>query len=711
MLSFRCEKIKKLSRNPLILICFLFISFAFVKEGSGEEPKTVTSVSEAVADISPWGIDLGSVQQNIAPGDNFYQFANGNWEKSAEIPDGKWFIGSQTLARERTELLTDSLVKDLLEQEWPENSDEAKFVAVYRSYMNTSRKALRGRGPLELSLRRIARARSHGDIAALLGNYQLGAGGLFDIVVRIDPEGKQVYLPSLEPAELLLGRPLVYLRSEAHLQAKREEGADLLRALLRQSGPIWRPQARVGEVLALEAKIAALYPDRGTLRNVSQDRVFMSLEDLEAAAPSFPWRAYFRQSGVTQTDRIHVRIAQNIEPLAALFAGTKVSVWRDYLRLRLMSEYGAFLSDRIARNAEALDALRRGVVYVRPGIDERAKAVAMQLVPDAIGRSYLKRPGLQERIAAAETIAEAIRDTFRERIQNADWPTDATKARALEKLESVAFMIGAPPSWNDYSGFRPDEAALFENVYWQRQIRKASALSRLKQPKEDVRESIETLRSRVFFSPLQLGAYYLPRLNTVIIPANYLQAPYYDPNADMAVNFGALGTTIGHELGHAFDDQGSKHGRHGQLENWWTAKDRERFDGLAHKLSSQFSTYEAVPGIPVNAELTLGENLSDLVGLGVVYEAYELMRQKQSETGQVPDRREGARRFLLGYTQKRKFLRRPNIAFELALTGVHSPPEHRVNGIVRNLDYWYEAFDVGPEHALWLPPEERIKVW
>ena len=682
--------------------------------GFAEETKRrVGPVLEVNAEISPWGVDLTSGQQNTAPGDDFYQFANGGWEKTAKIPDGKWSAGSQTQARERTDAVIDELVNEILRQDWPPGSDEAKFVTIYRSYLNRNRKTIRGREPLRLFLRRIARARSHDEIAVLLGNYQLDAGGLFDVVVRVDPEGERAYLPSLESADLLLGRPLVYLRHEAHFQTKRREGAALLTRLLRQSGQLWMAERRVEDVLALETKIAALYPDTATRRNVSADRVFMSLEALERAAPSFPWRAFFSQSGIGDTDRIHVRTGEGLKQLADLFAETNVSVWRDYLRLRLMSEYGALLVDRIALNAEAMDALRRGVVYVRPEAEKRARDLAIRLMPDVVGRHYLEVGGLQDRIGATEIIAEAIRDAFRLRIQKADWPSEQTKLRALEKLDNVAFMIGGPPNWNDYSGFRPHAWTLFENVYWERQTRKLSAFSRLSRPKAEVevRESIDTLRSRVFFSPLQLGAYYLPRLNAVIIPANYLQAPYYDPYADMAVNFGALGTTIGHELGHAFDDQGSRFGPDGQLENWWTRKDRERFDMLGEELSNQFAAYEAVPGIAVNAELTLGENLSDLVSLGVVYDAYEQWRQAQSDTRHVPDRKEGMRRFLLGYAQKRKSKRRPNVAIELALAGVHSPPEHRVNGIVRNLDYWYEAFDIGPEHALWLAPEERIRVW
>lgn len=675
-----------------------------------DEPKAVASpLSTAAPAIAPWGVDLNHLQKSTHPGDDFYKFANGNWTETAKLADGEWITGSRDDAKERTEQTTKRLIDRLLQRSWPAWSDEAKFVKIYQSYLNRTRANGLGRRPINTFLDQIKRARSHSDIAKLMGDYQLGAGGLFSIIIRIDPEGEKAYVPSLEQTDLLLGLPLTYLRDEPHLQAQRVTGTKLLDSLMIQAGQRWRNQSRVQAVLQLETKIAALYPSTQMLRDVSQNRVFMSLEELMQRAPDFPWQVYFQSAGIGQTDRVHIRVWQSLDKLAGLFHETPVAVWRDYLRLRLISEYGDFLADRIADNSEALEALRRNVPFVREDIETRAAGVAQRFMPDVLGRAYLQENDHSAQIEDVTRMAEAIRDAFRVRIRQADWLSVGTRDRALTKLAAVRFIIGGPPGWNDYKGYEAFDDELFINAYLARQQRQVAALRRLGGPQDQPREDVDVLRSRVFFSPLQVGAYYLPRLNTVIIPANYLQAPFYDPHADMAVNFGALGSTIGHELGHAFDDQGSKYGPAGQLQEWWSTEDRAQFEALGAQLSAQFANYEAVPGIRVNTALTLGENLSDLAGLEIGYAAYESMRQKQ--TGDKISKQEGARRFLLGYTQKRRSFRHPHVAFEFALTGAHSPPEHRVNGIVRNLDFWYEAYGVGPEHKLWLDPKDRVSIW
>lgn len=659
--------------------------------------------------ITPWGVDLEAMQKNIIPGDNFYLFANGAWENSAQIAPEAWSAGAVRQALDRTDAVTKQLIAALLSQTWPEDSDEAKFVSIYKAYADRKRVNRLGRQPVQVFLQAVGEAKTHDQIAEALGSYQLGAQGLFHVAVRIDPEGEKSYLPSLEAADLLLGSAHNYMREEASIAALRQEGTLLLEQLLRASGQRLAIGVRVQRVLQLETQIAALYASPEMLRANAAETVFMSLADLQRAAPAFPWASYFAARGVGQPGRVQVSVSKNLEAIANLFAATPVRVWQDYMRLLIMSADGAYLSDRIAKPAQALEALRRGTVYVAPDISERAGQLAMALMPDVIGRAYLNQSDQAAQIAAVATLAEAIRQAYRARILAAQWPSPATKMRAVEKLDALQFIIGEPPGWNDYADYKPSAKTLFENVYLARQQRELSALSRLRVRPDAPREDLTTLRRNIFFSPLQVGAYYLPRLNTVIIPANYLQAPFYDRYADMAVNFGALGTTIGHELGHAFDDQGSKYGPEGQLEDWWTPEDRARFEALSGQLADQFATYEAVPGINVKPGLTLGENLSDLVGLEVAYDAYLAVQANQE--GNALPAKEGARRFLLGYAQKRQSLRRPGTALDLALTGPHSPPVHRVNGIVRNLDFWYDAFDVGPEQALWLAPEKRVKIW
>lgn len=661
------------------------------------------------AQIMPWGVDLSGLQKNIKPGDDFYHYANGAWVRTAKIAPDSWSEGATRSVKRQTEALQRQLIDKLLQQSWPEDSDQAKFVRLYKSYEDRRRVNQLGVRPLEGFLDLVAKARKPEQIAGLLGSYQFGAGGLFETIIRLDPKGQQAYLASLEMADLLLGSPHNYLRDDPQVLLLRDTGAEILADMLRASGQRRSVNKRIEAVLRLETQIAALSPEPETLRNVSVDKVYKSLNDLEISAPAFPWAIYFKARGIGKPDRIHVRVWQGHAELADLFARTPVKVWQDYLRLRLLSVYGAFLSDKIAFKAEALKALHQGRALTQEDVSVRAGKLAMQIMPDIVGRAYLEQEAHTSQIAPVRQLAESIREAYRTRILAAAWLSEGTRTQAIEKLDAVEFVIGAPHNWNDYGEYEPNRKMLLANVYLARQRREVSALLRLLQPSDTPRGDISVLRSHIFFSPLQVGAYYLPRLNTIIIPANYIRPPFYDPGADMAVNFGALGSTIGHELGHAFDDQGSKYGPEGQLRDWWNPEDRARFKALGRQLANQFAAYEAVPGIKVNPDLTLGENLSDLVGLELAYEAYKKMRQLKSSD--EVSLKQGTQRFFLGYAQKRRSVRRPEIALEFALNGPHSPPVHRVNGIVRNLDFWYGAYDVGPEHKLWLPPEERVKIW
>lgn len=696
--------------NKLLYMCFLaFLPLFYEAALADTRVQNEDKASVSSPEIAPWGVDLDMGLKNVSPGDDFFRFANGHWLQTVQIAPDEWSVGAQREVQERTRALTSDLIDDILHRDWPEDSDEAKFVALYTSYTNRRAVSRLGAAPLRPFLRIINQAKTHTHIGEILGSYKVGIGGLFHIAIRIDPEGERAYLPSLEPDDLLLGRPLVYLRDEPAFQARREAGRDLLKVLLRQSGQRRNLSDRVAAIVELETRIAQLYPDPLAARDATRDRVFVSFEHLNSLAPDFPWTEFFAAHLIYEPDRVHVRLGENFGALTDVFRATPVSVWRDYLRLRLMFQYGDLLPDRIAEPAEALDALRRGTEYMRPAVSERARRLVLQLMPDVVARAYLEEGGPVSQISAVEEIAEAVGAAFRQRLERASWLSVETRTKALTKLEAVAFQIGGPSGWNEFTDYQPRKDRLFANVYTARQQRLESSISRLHRQTDVPREGIDVLRERVFFSPLQTGAYYLPRLNMVIIPANYLQAPFYDPQADMAVNFGALGSTLGHELGHAFDDQGSKYGPEGQLENWWSPADRADFDRLGAQLSDQFSTYQAAPGINVNGKLTLGENLSDLVGLQIAYEAYESLRLAKGGLG--ISREEGIRRFLRGYAQKRRSHRRDNVALELALAGVHSPPEHRVNGIVRNLDFWYEAYDVTPEHDLWLAPEDRVTVW
>lgn len=708
MKVFSLPALKTLSALLLIAIFVSAPALSDAKRDSETAGKTALS-SRSASPYGPWGFDLSGMNINVAPGDDFYQFANGAWLDGATIATSDRSYGAQRVAQKRVWEQRRELVAGLLSRSWPAQSDEAKFLKIYQSYLDRKRiNEMAGR-PARPFFKYLADTRSDKAIARAIGNIHLDAPTLFEINVRIDPQGKGVYLPSLEMPELLLGTRHHYTRQGEHFAALRIAIADELVALLRYTGQRRNLVRRVQAVLELETKLAALHPSESDLRNPSRDNVFVSLDQLEELYPAFPWREFFSQSGVDDTSRIHMRLGPRVAEITELFRATPNSVWRDYLRLKFTIRYGPILSDPVVRQVERFHAIRRGTEPPVRTPEDLAARLADQLMPDVLARAYLDTSSTDNRLEAVQAMSEAIRSAYRQHILAASWLSTETKERALAKLEAVKFIVGGSPGQNEYARYIPAKEKLFDNVYWARQLRKQAALARLGSRKDTKRPDVDILRSRLFFSSLRVGAYYLPRLNTIIIPANYLQPPYYDPAADMAVNFGALGSTIGHELGHAFDDQGAQYGPDGQRENWWLPEDRARFEVLGQRLSEQFAAYEAAPGVQVNTALTLGENMSDLTGLAIAYSAYREYQITGGET--LVDDKEAKRRFFLGYAQKRRVLRRPDYALELALVDPHSPAPHRVNGIVRNLDFWYDAFDVGPEHGLWLDPDDRVTVW
>lgn len=704
-----CLLLRHLSKLLLIIGLLCFQGAVSYAEDALNTDKNALKGGLVQPEISPWGFDLEGMQKNTAPGDNFYEFANGSWQNEASIAPNYW---SQTPTRRlavRSEQENLALIADLDAQDWPEESDEAKFLGIYASYMDRKRVNRLALEPIAPFLQSISRARTHNDMAERLGSIRLDVGGLFDLKSRIDPASGEGYIPSLEVSDLLLGARENYIRDDAAMIARRAEAKALLQVLLRRTGQFRRLEGRVDDVIALETQIASLYKSPEDARDPDIDNIYMSMAELRAYVPDFGWDVYFEKAGILRAEHIHIRVHQNLPALVALFRATPVRIWKDYMRLRLMDTYGLYLTDSIAEDTAKLGAVRRGTIYQARSAAYNASRLANQLMPDVLGRAFAEEHFDDALKASVLEMSEAIRQAYRTRISNAVWLSPETKVRALVKLDAVKFLVGRPEGWNDYSSYAPNRKTLFNNVYWARQLRKESSLRSLLKPKDAPRSNLETLRSHVFFSPRQIGAYYLPRLNAVIIPAGYMQAPYYDPGADMAVNYGALGTTIGHELGHAFDDQGSKYDWDGQLVDWWLAEDRSRFDALGAKLAAQFDTYEAAPGVPLNSQLTLGENISDLAGLEVAYHAYEAVRARRGQAQY--DAKEGARRFLLGYAQKRRALRLPSKELELSLSDPHSPPIHRVNGSLRNFDVWYDAFDVTDQHNLWLAPEARVQIW
>ena len=319
---------------------------------------------------------------------------------------------------------------------------------------------------------------------------------------------------------------------------------------------------------------------------------------------------------------------------------------------------------------------------------------------DILGRVYVQKHFPPSSKAKMEALVANLRLAMEERLRNLPWMSDATKVQAQEKLEAFVSKIGYPDKWKDYSALQVEPGDAYGNAVRAGVWAWRDSMSRLGGPID---------RSEWFMNPQQVNAYYSPTRNEIVFPAAILQAPFFDPNADPAVNYGAIGAVIGHEIGHGFDDQGRKSDGSGKLRDWWTAEDSERFDALAERLGRQYAEYEPIEAYPLNPQLTMGENIGDLGGLSMAYYAYRLSLDGRED--RVLDGYTGDQRFFMSWAQVWKSLYRDDALINQITTGPHSPPIYRVNGVVRNMDAWYEAFDVQSGNALWLPPQERVQIW
>lgn len=683
------------------------LASAQIVGSSGEEAAPETAVEALHVVVSPLPKDELAT---LNPGNNFYLYANSSWLSDVEIEKDSLSAGALRDAVVRRDAVVARLEFDVLNSEWPRGSDEAKYQAVFSSFANGSRVDRRRLLPLRETLRSIRLARRHHEIAALLGDYRLDAGGLFRVSLRVSQREGRAYVPYLGPADLMLGSSDLYLRQDATAQRIREEGAKLLATLLRRGSRRSRLTARVEAVLQLETNLARHAPGPTQERNPTNVTQYRSMSDLSEAAPAFPWSRYLIAQGLGVDTRVNIAPFESLDAVADVFAQTPVAVWRDYLVLRLLLRYGDYLPEDIALVTHKISELQTGTTRPLPSRYERASRFAQWVMPDVLARRYVEGELPPETVRAVETMAEQMRAVYRRRIASAPWLSTQTRTAALAKLEHLEFMIGVPPQWNTYADYNPDANNLFGNAYQKLQARHQTTLARLREHPVDGARDIRMLRRNIFFSPLQVGAYYLPRLNVIVLPAAYLQPPFFDPQADAAYNYGTLGTTLGHEIGHAFDDQGSKFGPTGALENWWTPQDRSQFDQKAAQLSAQFLGHEAAPGIAVNTDLTLGENLSDLAGIETALAGLQDTLDAGAPLASA-ERNLTLQRFFLSYAGKRRKLRRPETDAQLAPLDRHSPPDLRTNIILPNIDAWYDAFAVSPTDDLWLPPHQRVSIW
>ncbi|MDA3915043.1 M13 family metallopeptidase [Oleiagrimonas sp.] len=657
------------------------------------------------------GIDLSGIDHSVLPGNNFFRYANGDWLKTAKIPADRSSIGNFLTIYDRTQKRIADIVKKAVGSHPASGSDQAKIADFYTAYMNTSAVENNGLKPIQPALDAIAGIHSRKDLAKVLGsrlrqdedpvnNTDFHTDHLFGLFVAqglTDPSHNIAYL--LQGGLTMPSRDY-YLSSDKAMAATRDKYKSYIAALLKQAGT---PNADVeaARVFDLEVKIAKAQESLVDSQDVHKADNLWSMADFARKAPGLDWSAYFKAAGLSDQKNIDVWQPSAFAGLSRLVATQPLADWRALLRFHTLDDAASLLPKAYANLAfDFHGKTLTGVPQQQPRA-KRAVAATSSALGDAVGRIYVKDYFPPEAKKQVESLVHNIVGAFRSRLGKLSWMTPATRAKAKQKLDTMKVFVGYPDPghWRSYAALKVSADNPLENAMAVSKFNYDFALSKLGKPVD---------RADWWMRPQTVNALNIPLENALNFPAAILQPPFFDPKADPAHNYGAIGAIIGHEISHSFDNMGSQFDAHGRLHNWWTKADAAHFKAATHKLVEQFNQYQALPGLHVNGQQTLGEDIADLSGLTVAYVAYHT--SLDGKPAPVIDGLTGDQRFFLSFGQAWRSKMRDAALRQRVNTDVHAPPQFRAE-TVRNLDAWYTSFDVKPGQKLYLKPDQRVRIW
>ena len=680
---------------PSLLVMAFTIGACTPTQDSGSTTETV-AMSPV---LGSFGVDMEGMDKTVKPGDNFYKYVHGTWLANTVIPADKSNYGSFGMLADLSDERVKAIIESSAKKTAKPGSEEQKIGDFYAAFMDIDAIEAADLAPIQADLALIRGASNHADAAALMGDPAMGLRAPLGGWVDVDVKDIENYIFYITQSGLGMPNRDYYFDEGEKSDKLRADYTAFLTSMLREAG-LDNTAARAANIMAFETAMANSHWKPAKRRDRSLTYNKMSLEALKTYAPGFSWDAMLGASGLSGQDTFVVRENDAIQGLAKTFGETDIDTIRDYMTASYMSGKAAYLPARIneARFAFYGKALRG--TKVQQDRWKRAVGQIDGMMGEMVGKVYVKKHFPPESKRQMDDLVENLRAAFKEGIDNLEWMGAETKVQAQDKLAKFNPKIGYPDEWTDYNALSVDRSNLIGTV------KSADAWSW----NEDISKLGGPIdRNEWGMNPQTVNAYYRPSLNEIVFPAAILQAPFFDPAADAAVNYGGIGAVIGHEMGHGFDDQGRKTDGNGEQRDWWTEADGTAFKSRADVLVDQFNRYEPLPGETVNGELTLGENIGDLTGITMAYNAYK--KSLNGKPAPVIDGLTGDQRFFLAYAQiwQRKF--RDEALLNRLKTDPHSPGEYRANGIVRNFDAWYEAFNVQPGDALYLPPEKRVKIW
>ncbi len=654
--------------------------------------------------VPPWGVDLSYVDRAAKPGDDFYAYANGGWLKTAVIPPDRPAAGA---GLEMT-LENDARLKTIIDELHTRTdltAEEQKLRDLYDGFVDDKQIEANGLKPIGADLARIAGLRTPEDVAREMALPSLRLGGPFAMFITADDKNPDAYVVRLGQSGLGMPDRDYYLRDDKALASTREAYKQYLARTLTAAG-VKNAERRAAAVYTLEHAIAVASWPAADRRDADKTYNPMTIPQLKELAPEYPWNAAFESAGIPPkargADRVVV-VGENtaFPTISKVFAATPLPVWRDYLTIRCVHAFAPYLPRSIDESDFAFFGT---VLQGRSKQLDRATRGARLLdgrMGEALGKTYVAKYFPPESKAKVQALVQNLLLAFEQDLKTPSWMTEETRAKALEKLKRFTVKVGYPDQWRDYSALQIRSDDLVGNVKNSIAFEWNRDLERIDKPVD---------KTEWGMTPPTVNAYYNPSANEIVFPAGILQAPRFDAAADDAVNYASIGAVIGHEISHGFDDQGSKYDGAGVLRQWWTDADRKNFDERTTALAQQYDQYEPLPGTRINGRLTLGENIADLAGLVIAHKAYRI--SLGGKEAPVLDGLTGDQRFYIAYAQGWRSKLRDEANRQRLLSNPHSPPEYRVNGVVRNDDGWYAAFpNVTPNDKFYLPPERRVRLW
>lgn len=669
-------------------------------DAAGQSEPAAETASAGEPGIGSFGFDIEGMNREVAAGDDFNRFANGTWLEETELPSDRSRYGTFTILALEAEEHVQAIINDAAAEGGEPGSNSQLVGDLYASWMNAEAIEEAGLAPAEPFLAEIDAIASHDDAAALFATVHHTAPlGMF---AWADPANPDVNALRLFQGGLGMPERSYYLDEAERFEAYRTAYVDYINQIFDLAGLEFGEDAAV-DILAFETAIAESHWTRERSREVSETYNVMTVDEIDALAPAFNLPEGMASLGLGDVEEVIVVQPSAIEGSAAAFAETDLETIKAWMAFQ-------FLSDKAGWLPAAFDEARfdffnrtlRGQEEQRPR-DRRGVNLVGSALGHAVGQIYVDRhfpPSSKEQM---DGLVQNLTTAFEGRLQQLDWMDDETRERALRKLSTFEPRIGYPDIWDEYDGLEIAADDYFGNRLALSEFSWAEMVEDLSQP-VDPREWS--------WPPQIVNASYNPLQNQITFPAGILQAPFFDPNADPAINYGAIGGVIGHEIGHGFDDQGRRYDYDGTLNDWWTEETNDRFVERSDALAEQYDGFCPIDDMCVNGRLALGENIGDLGGLQMAYTAWrEYVDAEYGGEAPVIDGFTGDQRFFLAWAQVWRNLYTDDALRSQLVNGPHSPPRYRINGVVRNLDAWYDAFGVTEEHELYLPPEERVRIW